>query len=461
MRIFTSRWVTRLWTMQEAGLAIKLLFRFSDGMVMFREIWGALQNRHEANLATAALHRDLVWSCINLRVWYRDDLWPIKAIDLSIPLREMQRRRASVWTDEALCIATLLRLDSETIARAVPTCRMEAVWKLMSRMPRGIPSTIIFNTLPRLTTPGFGWAPSTLMANDSRSDLSFGLPHSRKGTLKNAGLKVEYEGWKLREARPPWGISKDFIPGLVDQSRHAINAGHLIIVRDLSRKWYHVMPKTMSPKKLNRIREGTDSRSDDLLNSVQISRLVHDDSRDWRILLGENESAYTFGSQYWRPGLFAFVQRHDREAPTMKSTLAVSIVAVQAGWQEIWQIGHEYGTALRHTRLVRCMQILTFWQRFVSGIVLAVPGVVKHHKVTGIIQHFARTRKALGDSFFTCLEFVTRHAAANSLIMRAWQRTGKREDQIGELNGFMILSFMGAYVAVEEAYAATQEWYID
>lgn len=102
-------------------------------------------------------------------------------------------RRATVQSDEAICLAALLKLDIKAIAETRPEDRMHKFWGLQSAYC----NSLIEYVGPKLSVPGFRWAPSTLM-NQSYSIPRLFDPYksysSQPAELTSAGLVVSFPG---------------------------------------------------------------------------------------------------------------------------------------------------------------------------------------------------------------------------------------------------------------------------
>ena len=93
----------------------------------------------------------------------------------------LQHRSVTVPSDEPLLIANLLHLDVTYILNGpcpLTNCanvgcdhsRIHRLWLLMPKAFRGIPRNVLLRIGPRLSEPGFRWAPSTLLYQESVND---------------------------------------------------------------------------------------------------------------------------------------------------------------------------------------------------------------------------------------------------------------------------------------------------
>jgi hypothetical protein len=135
----------------------------------------------------------------------------IKLVDLQ---RALNFRTVSVPSDEPLCIATLMDLDARYISATLDAEeRMTRVWELISRAKEGLPSKMIFYLDEALSTPGWRWAPKSLLGS-SAGDSIWSFDHralrfndmifpeesdySNFGIPTPMGLKVKLPGCRLK-----------------------------------------------------------------------------------------------------------------------------------------------------------------------------------------------------------------------------------------------------------------------
>ncbi|OCH84939.1 hypothetical protein OBBRIDRAFT_356083 [Obba rivulosa] len=147
LRVVTSGWTQRMWTLQEASLAKKLAFEFADGLMSCHELYSTgygVRFDPAARFLTMELGQ-LVKSIPALRFAYVSNA--------------LQSRTTSKPDDETLAVAGLFHVDALQLVVAGPEERM----RLLLLKIREIPSEVIFLQGPKLSTPGFRWAPRSLM----------------------------------------------------------------------------------------------------------------------------------------------------------------------------------------------------------------------------------------------------------------------------------------------------------
>ena len=193
IRILNAGWTRRLWTLQEGALAAKnhrLSFLFKDQVIHIQQLIQKMLQTHRSSIGRKGLATNIVIRITNLAPTSydvdgdrRDDLGTIEA--------RLQHRSVSVPSDEPLLIANLLDLDVANMLNGpcpLTNCanndcdhsRIHRMWLLMPTAFRGIPRNILLRMGPRLTEPGFRWAPSTLLYNDPQN-----LPLDRRTRNEN------------------------------------------------------------------------------------------------------------------------------------------------------------------------------------------------------------------------------------------------------------------------------------
>ncbi|OCH92299.1 hypothetical protein OBBRIDRAFT_460938 [Obba rivulosa] len=158
LRVITSGWMQRLWTLQEALLAPNLIFEFSDGLVSIQDLLPA-NPYNAANIVRCALGSDISSLMGKHAQSGNSPSRAFKALPLSDVANSMEWRTTSKLEDETLAIASLLGIDAGELVNLPPEKRMMT---LLLKL-RNLPPNIVFMSGPKLSNDGFGWAPRTLM----------------------------------------------------------------------------------------------------------------------------------------------------------------------------------------------------------------------------------------------------------------------------------------------------------
>jgi hypothetical protein len=220
VRIFTSNWVRRLWTLQEGALANSLYFQFADRAVSALELYSAFPAVMVVSLQHQALCMDFAQEFWNLRDFFHGPNSRPGNNNSSRQLgnldRSLQFRGVSVPTDEPLCIGALMSLDLAAIVNVEPKeDRMQMVWQLLANCMGGLPAQIIFFEEHKINAAGWRWAPRSLL----QVEKGIFPPETRVirwvetqlGKPTPRGLRVSYSGYRItiqqyddRRPRNPW-----------------------------------------------------------------------------------------------------------------------------------------------------------------------------------------------------------------------------------------------------------------
>lgn len=159
MRIISCNWNSRLWTLQEGALARDLIFQFADTAYNVNQGLALLRDGQDPLLS------------FTLRALIEERMYEIRAVSQQKGTRQsklialtgaLSNRSTSVLSDEAICLATLLKfsaLEFRLILHASPEDRMRVFWSLFDN----VPGRLFFDDFPRLQTAGYHWAPSTFL----------------------------------------------------------------------------------------------------------------------------------------------------------------------------------------------------------------------------------------------------------------------------------------------------------
>src|SRR5271170_3689566 len=203
MRIFCCGWMERLWTYEECVVSKHdgLYIRFPDGFfsLNFDHLVSIIEsyasewaNLYEFIIAADPLQYLSVLRAVHLLQSDRDsDVRSVMLIWESIRGRSVTKAG-----DEPIIISALLDLDAGEIHRTPVKDRMRKLFTLRSKWPR----QFLFSDGARLRTPGYQWAPSSLLINTT------GVEMDRKdcwGLRREEGLLVEYPGFTILETSTP------------------------------------------------------------------------------------------------------------------------------------------------------------------------------------------------------------------------------------------------------------------
>ncbi|KAI0764900.1 hypothetical protein C8Q74DRAFT_1284613, partial [Fomes fomentarius] len=186
LRVLTSGWMQRMWTLQEGMLARKLYFEFSDGIISFDELI-PLSEEDECvdplivSLATEVYRLSTYQSGLTRGRKPGEGPSPFSIAHIARALRWRSTKRVA---DETLAISGLLHVDAGELVKLPWNERMKT---LLLRVGRVDPH-IVFLPGDKLSVDGFTWAPRTLMTHGS-ANMSIGR---EMAVCTPSGLLAEY-----------------------------------------------------------------------------------------------------------------------------------------------------------------------------------------------------------------------------------------------------------------------------
>ena len=220
MRIFTSPWVRRLWTLQEGALANSLYFQFADKAISVQKLYTMFPEAMVVSLQHQSLCMDFVQEYWNLQGFFHGIKNSDGTVtrDLGYLDRALQFRGVSVATDEPLCIGALMQLDLPEIINTEPkTDRMQVVWKLLASSMGGLPAQMIFFEEQKIDAPGWRWAPRSLLQFEkgifAPGTRVIRWAETRRGMRTPHGLRVKYRGYRIKMQRHGDGRLQNPWPG--------------------------------------------------------------------------------------------------------------------------------------------------------------------------------------------------------------------------------------------------------
>lgn len=197
LRVITSGWMQRLWTLQEAMLAAKLCFEFSDGIIGVDDIIPTGEGLFNP------LYMQLSTEVYRLRSYQS---FP-KEFGIAQVARALKWRSTSKAEDETLAICGLLHVDASELVDLQREERMKKLLILVGAVPGNTP----FIASPKLRLDNFRWAPRTLMTKTDTS-LAVGYPGEiASGRCTPSGLASVYyavcfDNTVVKRDVPEWAV---------------------------------------------------------------------------------------------------------------------------------------------------------------------------------------------------------------------------------------------------------------
>lgn len=183
--IFCSKWMGRLWTMQEAVLANDLVFQFADKPIRYTSLADAImdlnvnvsdQSRMIGSRANSGMSR-----VVDMHT-KETDTEELAIVDFWHGLRY---RSTSRPLDVAICGSILMGTDLARLLSTPDEKKMQIFWLCQKE----VPASILWCNGPRLRVDGLRWAPSNLM-----NPATVAVPPSgilSKGVPTDTGLLVD------------------------------------------------------------------------------------------------------------------------------------------------------------------------------------------------------------------------------------------------------------------------------
>ncbi|KAL9485392.1 hypothetical protein ACSS6W_004181 [Trichoderma asperelloides] len=254
LRIYgASPWMRRLWTLQEGALTRSLFVQLENNAVKGFDLLVSLFDAGNGDPRYMRIWQDVIHAYNELQGFSLQDggLEPTTPQLLTLQ-RALQFRTVSVASDEPLCISTLMSLDTKYIAATSDAeSRMIRTWELLNKLHSGLPPRLIFYADEVLSTPGWRWAPRSLLGS-SVKDPTMGFDERMlrlvsapnvQGIPTPLGLKVTFPGCRLIPLPLAADLSLHPWPGAINASEDQI-----IIRQEESGKWYRILDWYRSKK---------------------------------------------------------------------------------------------------------------------------------------------------------------------------------------------------------------------
>jgi len=198
LRISSSRWTSRLWTLQEGALAQRLFCQFADGAY---DVQAGLDRLNtDANMTIRlTVKASIVQSFIELRIFRHEKLSNTQK--LTALTRALRFRSTSQSTDEPICLFTLFGCDTQKMMAIEKGERMKQFWNAMS----DIPIDVLFQQGNRFTFSPYRWAPQSLLGrkhvplqySDAMESHTTDAKFHSEGLICNAPVLSMAPLWKL------------------------------------------------------------------------------------------------------------------------------------------------------------------------------------------------------------------------------------------------------------------------
>ena len=243
VRIATSRWMTRLWTLQEGALPAKknrIWFQFTRSAFPGQALYRRLTEIQETDIRRRGVVTSVIGRFHTFSTLFDIESSENRGAQMKDIMKGLLYRSVTVPSDEPLIIATLLALDLSPILASEPAERMNVLWRIIGKSPSGIDKHILFHMGLKIRERGLRWAPQSLLSvNRYFAPPKPGEEEHRGflGTDRNAkGLLVELAGFRISKPKPTKGLPHhlagfDYLPENAMKRR-------ILLLKDCHGRWY-------------------------------------------------------------------------------------------------------------------------------------------------------------------------------------------------------------------------------
>jgi hypothetical protein len=192
--LYVSTWVQRLWTLQEALLSRRLLFRVGDGLIDFRyfftdEVLALRLSDPVASKLLGWFGQMMIAPVIRSAQAASSTPLPLPPPSLDNVALHLAKRTSSRQADETLAIAGLFGLDASAY---VPLDTDQRMAKFLIEHNGGkAPYDILFLDGPKLPIENFTWAPKSFMNRQMNMELK-GTSEGAMSVITQQGLLGQY-----------------------------------------------------------------------------------------------------------------------------------------------------------------------------------------------------------------------------------------------------------------------------
>ena len=354
-RILSSGWTRRLWTLQEATLPARdsrLSFLFRDGAINIHHLLQQLFQILRSSVGMKGLASNIIseiTTFASFPIEYEGDLRQ----DLGTLEIALRHRSVSVPCDEPLLIANLLDLSVDDILQGpcpIADCanvgcdhsRIHRMWSLMPAAFRGISKNIILHVGPRLSEPGFRWAPSTLLYHEPRNlPLWLRTSEKREGTSSTSesmlyeypertmGLMIDYTSQGIPTDRGLLvhfaGYSLSTAPGVASNPWNALRQEGSMYLRNVDGTWFQVNRRLPAEK-------------DSFFSAMSFYEIVQGEGNLW--IMHETISQAS-GSQSVQLGLLVQLLSDEGGIKYVQSKLHIGIMLLANPMQKLFETAYE------------------------------------------------------------------------------------------------------------------------
>lgn len=190
LRVWCSKWMTRLWTLNEALHASAIWIQFSDCSVNFT----TLLQQASQDKAYSLQYRASRFQFDTMR-WSEDIDKTFLATWAATMMRSTSKAR-----DEVICLLQIMGQPTTAVLNAKEGREIHSFWDSFNVLPRDI----LWYNGPRLQEPGYRWAPRSLLAASGASGTISQFRLSVPAQRTSQGLVVsKLQGFWFGQLAPP------------------------------------------------------------------------------------------------------------------------------------------------------------------------------------------------------------------------------------------------------------------
>jgi hypothetical protein len=243
MRILSTNWIRRLWTLLEGALGKSLYFAFFDGVIDIQKSVSSLQTHlriafnsisqpEDSQLLSIYPGQAISSTALEQYTSLRNLREEQEEKGLAVMWNNMQWRSTSWTSDETICMAIILcftprqirelqdikvvhisptsspekKASQEALQRTQLAARYKLFLELLIQRRMRIPRGLVFTRADRFDETGLRWAPSSFFRTPATGTIIAGEP---TGQATTAGLHINAPGFELY--LPPTPFKSRFI----------------------------------------------------------------------------------------------------------------------------------------------------------------------------------------------------------------------------------------------------------
>lgn len=434
MRILTSAWMRRLWTLQEGALPAvtnRLWFQLSHKALNLRELRINARDKFFSSISQKGLAGDMLKRLGSFANIFSTDNSTHPRADLGRVIEALLYRSVSLSSDEPLLVGNLLGLDSAQILNGgdgVVESRVNRLWRMMPSAANGIPSSLLFRVGPRLAAPGLRWAPATLLiGNDANFIIQSSGSENERGALTTSdGLLVRFHGFRLSLAS-----RAEHLPSY-HNSISQLTDPNCLWIKDVNGSWYLM-------------RRRVPVQQDTFLTNKTLADVIQDGENLWVVYPGSKFPRQSESKVQTSIGLIVQVEteeegKEEEEASTKKSRakLHVTIAPAQTSTQ-VW---------------------LAVATTISAKLASNSPALRKLAELGNGLDERSSSSSSFKTTALEELESEIHQVAESKEAKEAVEAAGNRFDVL-HMKSLVRMVLWGQYVCTRETTPRTQRWCVD